>query len=70
MDYTYDIFSIVSPSHPLWVEAVVGLEQARRRLNSLAETKPGAYSIFDPRLARFVETYRHDPTIQTKRRCL
>ena len=57
IDFTYDIFALTPPSDPLWVEAVRGLEQAKRRLKTLAESKPATYSIFDSRLAKFVDTH-------------
>ncbi|MGA7919523.1 MAG: hypothetical protein WCA38_07605 [Candidatus Acidiferrales bacterium] len=57
IDFTYDIFALTPQSDPLWVEAVCGLEEATRGLKTLAESKPEAYSIFDSRLARFVDTH-------------
>lgn len=57
IDFTYDIFALGPQSDPLWVEAARGLEHAKRRLKALAESKPGTYSIFDSRLATFVDTH-------------
>jgi hypothetical protein len=55
MDFTYDIFRLLPDSTPLWMEAVVGLEQARKRLNALSGASPAAYLIYDSHLARFVD---------------
>jgi len=54
---TYDIFRKTSDQDATWVETVDGLEQARRRLVKLACTTPGAYLLYDPRLAEFIEPF-------------
>lgn len=61
MNRTYDIFRLHLDSTPLWVDAVVGLEQARKRLNELARIKLGDYVIFDSRVSRFVESHTAAP---------
>ena len=43
MNRTYDIFRILPDFAPLWVDAVVGLEQARKRLNDLADVESAKY---------------------------
>jgi hypothetical protein len=63
MNRTYDIFRVHPDSTPLWVDAVVGLEQARNRLNELARVKLGDYMIYDSRVARFIESYAAAPRI-------
>jgi hypothetical protein len=42
----FDIFSGISDRHALWVEAVVGIRQARARVEQIAELEPGDYFIF------------------------
>jgi len=54
MNRTYDIFRILPDSTPLWVDAVVGLDQARKRLNDLAGVESAKYLIYDSRMARFI----------------
>lgn len=55
MDPVYDIFKKTSPKDAVWVESVVGLYEARKRLLALARTAPGSYLIFDTSEDRFVE---------------
>ena len=54
---TYDIFRKTSDQDATWVETVDGLEQAKKRLIKLASTTPGAYLLYDPRLAEFIEPF-------------
>lgn len=63
MNRTYDIFRVHADSKPLWVDAVVGLEQARERLNELARVKLGDYLIYDSRVSRFIESHAGAPRI-------
>jgi hypothetical protein len=42
-----DIFKEDSAGHPIWVDAVGDLENARRRLSQLASVVPGDYFVFD-----------------------
>jgi hypothetical protein len=56
MNGTYDIFSGMPHNGPIWIETVHGLENARARLNSLIETKPGDYFVFDSYAARIVHS--------------
>ena len=44
MGSTFDIFKITSDG-PLWVEAVQGLEKAKKRMAHLALTSPAEYFI-------------------------
>ncbi len=57
MNRTYDIFRILPDSAPLWVDAVVGLEQARKRLNDLADVESANYFIYDSHMATFIKPY-------------
>jgi hypothetical protein len=54
---TYDIFRKTSPQDATWVETVTGLEHAKKRLIKLASTSPGAYLLYDPRNAQFIEPF-------------
>jgi hypothetical protein len=44
MGSTFDIFKVTSDG-PLWVEAVQGLEKAKKRMAHLVLTSPGEYFI-------------------------
>ncbi len=57
MNRTYDIFRILPDFAPLWVDAVVGLEQARKRPNDLADVESANYLIYDSHMARFIEPH-------------
>ena len=57
MNRTYDIFRILPDFGPLWVDAVVGLEQARKRLNDLAGVESAKYLIFDSHKATFIKPH-------------
>jgi hypothetical protein len=54
---TYDIFRKTSDKEATWVESVTGLEPAKKRLIKLASTTPGAYLLYDPRIAEFIEPF-------------
>lgn len=54
---TYDIFRKTSATDTTWVEAVTGLERAKKRLLRLASTTPGAYLLYDPRTSTFIEPF-------------
>lgn len=54
---TYDIFRKTSQKDATWVETVTGLEHAKKRLIKLASTTPGAYLLYDPRIAQFIEPF-------------
>ena len=54
---TYDIFRKTSEKDATWVESVAGLGHAKRRLIKLASTTPGAYLLYDPRIAQFIEPF-------------
>jgi hypothetical protein len=64
MNRTYDIFRILFDSTPLWVDAVVGLEQARKRLGELAGVESGNYLIYDSRVAKFIESHTARPLVR------
>jgi hypothetical protein len=54
MNETYDIFREFAESGPIWIEAVHGLENAKARLTTLIEARPGNYFIFDPLAAKVI----------------
>jgi len=55
MNSKYDIF-VKIPETPLtWIESVEGIDEAQKRLISLAASKPGDYFIWDLSEHKFVE---------------
>jgi hypothetical protein len=54
MKLTYDIFRELPDSGPIWVEEVQDLEQARERLASLTEIRPGDYFVYDAHSAKII----------------
>lgn len=52
---TYDIFRTLADGSPLWIEAVTGLENARKRLIELERIAPDHYRVFDSISQRFVD---------------
>jgi hypothetical protein len=56
LDAKFDIFKKLPDGHPIWVTAVVGLEEAKRQLEQMARTAPGEYFIFSIRNGRVVPT--------------
>jgi hypothetical protein len=54
MKLTYDIFRKLPDSGPIWVEEVQDLEQARERLASLTEIRPGDYFVYDAHSAKII----------------
>ena len=42
----YDIFSGESDRDAIWIEAVIGIDQARARMEQIAASTPGDYFIF------------------------
>jgi hypothetical protein len=40
----------------MWIESVVDIDAARRRLKVLADANPGEYFVFDQRLQQIVAT--------------
>ncbi len=46
MDLTFDIFRKLPDGKPVWVEAVEGLEEAKKRLTGLALISPEEYFIY------------------------
>jgi hypothetical protein len=45
-DETYDIFSGTTNKDAVWLEAVIGLDEARRCVKSRAASVPGNYFVF------------------------
>jgi hypothetical protein len=54
MNESYDIFRDFAESGPIWIEAVHGLENAKARLTTLLEARPGNYFIYDPLAAKVI----------------
>jgi len=54
MNETYDIFSDLADTGPIWIEAVQGLDNAKARLTELLEAHPGNYFIYDPLAAKVI----------------
>ena len=45
---TYDIFrGAIGSGEEIWIEAVSGLENARRRMQQIAAARPGLYFVFN-----------------------
>ncbi len=63
MNRTYDIFRVLPDFAPLWVDAVVGLEQARKRLNDLAHVESANYFIYDSHMSTFIKPHPAGPTV-------
>jgi hypothetical protein len=55
MGMAYNIFRKTSDSPLAWVEVAGDLEEAKKRLISLASTEPGDYFIWDPADHKFIE---------------
>jgi hypothetical protein len=51
----YSIFRKTSDTPLAWVEAAANLDDAKKRLISLASTEPGDYFIWDPADHKFIE---------------
>jgi hypothetical protein len=49
-----DIFRKDVRGNPVWIDTVDDLDDARYRLNRLAEALPGEYFVFDQRTHRIV----------------
>jgi hypothetical protein len=58
MTSSYDIFEMIAGNDLMWIEAVEDLSTAKKRLVSLASSKPGDYRVWDPSRQQFVDTSR------------
>ena len=54
MTETYDIFSDLADTGPIWIEAIQGLDNAKARLTELLQAHPGNYFIYDPLAAKVI----------------
>ena len=52
---TFDIFRTLPDGSPLWIEAVTGLENTRKRVMELERIAPDKYRVFDSITQRFVD---------------
>jgi hypothetical protein len=50
----FDIFRRLPDGQPLWVQAVEGLDEAKRQLAQLIQSNPGDYFIFDTNASAIV----------------
>ena len=55
MGMTYNIFRKTSEKPLAWVAAAEDIDEAKKRLISLATSEPGDYYIWDPGDHRFIE---------------
>ena len=54
MNETYDIFSDLVDTGPIWIEAIQGLDNAKARVTELLQAHPGNYFIYDPLAAKVI----------------
>jgi hypothetical protein len=54
-DRTYDIFKKTSSKDAVWLEAVQGLQQAKKRLLHYRSNSTGEYLVFDTAEAQFID---------------
>ena len=62
MNRTYDVFSGVPHGEVLWLEAIIGLDEAISRVVQRAQENPGHYFVHDPLTRTIVvsiESVRH-----------
>jgi hypothetical protein len=52
---TFDIFRTLPDGSPLWVEAVKGIDDTRRRLIELQRIAPDKYRVYDSVSNSFVD---------------
>jgi hypothetical protein len=57
IDRTYDIFKKTSNKDAVWLEAVQGLQQAKKRLLHYRSTSTGEYLVFDATEAKFIDVW-------------
>jgi hypothetical protein len=55
MDTNFDIFKRLRNGKPLWITSVMGIEEARVRVNRLGAVAPGEYLIYSQRKGVIVE---------------
>lgn len=55
MSHAYDLFKEDERGARVWVETVIGMHQAKKRLMKLTALRPGKYLIYDPTAAQFVD---------------
>ena len=57
VDRTYDIFKKTSIKDAVWLEAVQGLPQAKKRLLHYRSTSTAEYLVFDATEAKFIDVW-------------
>ena len=55
MSQAYDLYKEDESGKRIFVETVIGLDQVEERLMTLAASKPGKYSVWNPAELRFVD---------------
>jgi hypothetical protein len=55
MSSKYDIFAKIPETPLTWIESVEGIDEAQKRLISLAASTPGDYFIWDLSEHKFIE---------------
>jgi hypothetical protein len=55
VDAKFDIFQKLPDGHPLWIQTVDGLEEAKSQLLHLATTSPGEYFIYNSQKGRVIQ---------------
>jgi hypothetical protein len=57
MEQMFDIFATLPDGSPLWLEAVEGLDEAKKRLDGLVRSRPGNYFIYSEKTGGVVERF-------------
>jgi hypothetical protein len=57
IDRTYDIFKKTSTKDAVWLEAVQGLQQAKKRLLHHTSTSPDEFLVFDATESKFIDVW-------------
>lgn len=52
-----DIFRILADGSPLWVAAVEGRVEARKKITELIAKSPAQYKVYDSHLKKFIEVF-------------
>lgn len=60
MSQMFDIFTTLPDGRPLWVECIEGVEEARRRMKTLANSQPGDYFIYSEKSGGVIDRVPRD----------
>jgi hypothetical protein len=61
MNQMFDIFTTLPNGRPLWVECIEGVEEARKRMKSLATNRPGDYFIYCEKSGGVIDRIPREP---------